>query len=1284
DIPLAVDFQEQINSGIEQSHNFIFIIAPHSVNSTYCLKEIKLALQYNKRIIPILHVEQISFETWQSRNPHLKATDWQAYQAKGLHSSFTNMHPTIQKINWIYAREQIDDFAASVAGLIQTISQHQDYVAQHTQLLVQALNWKRNHQQSKYLLVGAARNNAQKWLKQKFNDEQPPCIATDLHCEFISESIKNANNLMTQVFLSAADPDNAIKQKIGKTLMRAGLTIWTNQTDIKTGTAFAQEIEKGIVRADNLVYLISPSTLRSSYCQQELAFAIAHNKRIIPLLIKETSLDLIPPELQKLQFIDLTHLPDEPNYHHGIDKLLKELKNEAFYHESHKLLLVKALKWQEQNRNPSILLRSYNLQHFAAWLTVAQQRRDYPPLPLQTEFVTKSLQQPKPASLEVFISYSRADSDFARRLNDALNEVGKLTWFDQENIALGADFQQEIDRGIENCDNFLFIISPQSVNSPYCATEVEYAQKLNKRIITVVYQSVSPSDLHPILAQIQWIDFNLHEGDFHANFPKLVRTIDTDREHVQSHTKWSQRAREWLLREKNEDLLLRGSEFILAQNWLTQTQQEHKQPTATQLQQEFINTSQNKIDAETKAEKQRQAQILQLQKERTHEAEIRLAESQKYAQQQKLFAGIATVGFAITTALGLAALVEYRKAKISEIYATSLSSEALFASNNKLKALIEAIDAKRQLQKLALIAGKKPQSRVQQVLQKVVYTIKEYNRLSGYYGAVLDVAFSPDQKLIASGSADNTIILWRHDGTLLTTFKGHKGSVNAVTFSPNNQLIATASVDNTIKLWRTDGTLVRTFTGQKDFNQVAFSADGKTLALASQNQTVELWRWDGSQATLEAVLKGDRQDGGSFNSVAFSPDNRLIAAASEDATVKIWRRDGTLLTTLEGHQDQVRSVAFSPNSQLLASASEDKTVKIWRSDGTLVRTLVGHGDAVRDVAFAPDGSRIVSGSEDHTLKLWQTNGTLLLTFRGHRDKVTAVEFSPDGQYIISGSADNSVRLWQPDNSLLKTLFGHRNIVKAVDISPDGQLVISGSEDSTVKLWNRDDKLRSTLIGHGGRVYGVAFSPDGQLIASGSEDSTVKLWNRDGELLQTLVGHSDRILGVAFSPDGELIASASADQTIKLWSRDGKLLQTLVGHREEVNAVVFSPDSQRIISGSGDNTVKLWQRDGTLSNTFEGHKSTVFTVDISSNGQLIASGSGDNTIKLWDLNGQLLATLTGHLDSVLGVKFKPNSAVIASASVDKTIKLWQTDNNQAHLSRTLVGHSAGVQSLDFSP
>ena len=1284
DIPLAVDYQEQINSGIEKTHNFLFVIAPHSVNSQYCLKEINLAIQYNKRIIPLLHIEQISQETWQSRNPHKTRDDWQEYQAKGLDSSFPNMHPTISKINWVYCRENIDDFAVSFNGLINALSRHQEYVTQHTQVLFQALDWVRNQKQTNYLLIGKERQAATKWLRRRFAEEQQPCLPTDLHCEFISESVKNANNLMTQVFLSASDQDYALKEKIGKNLMRKGLTIWTNQTDIKTGTAFKQEINKGIEGADNFVYFISLATLRSHYCQEELAQAFAHNKRIIPLLIQEIDLNLLPPKLQELQFIDLTKSEDDHKYRHGIDKLLKVLKSDAYYYENHKLLLVKAIKWQRQNHNPSILLRSYNLHHFEAWLKLAKNRQDYPPLPLQEEFIRESLQQPEASSLEVFISYSRADSDFARKLNDALMEVGKLTWFDQESIASGADFQQEIYRGIENCDNFLFIISPASINSPYCADEVEYAHRLNKRFVTIVYQQVPAQDLHPVLAKIQWIDFNQHNAEFSANFPELVRTIDIDREHVHSHTKWSQRAREWSQKDKNADLLLRGSEFILAQNWLEETLQENKQPTATDLQQEFIATSQKAIDTDRQAEKSRQSEILRLQKERAQEAEVRLAEEKKYARRQKLFSGIATVGFMITTALGLAALFEYRKSKISEIKAMSLSSEALFASEKKLNALIKAIEAKRKLQKIWLIAGKDPELKAKQALQKVVYRIKEYNSLSGHYGAVLGVAFSPDNQLIASGSADNTVILWQWDGTLLKTLKGHEGSVNAVAFSPDSQFIASASVDNTIKLWSKEGTLLRTFEGHDDFNRVAFSADGSTLALASKDQTVQLWHWNGSQADLMVILRGDNQQVASFNSVAFSPDNQLVAAGSEDKTIKIWKRDGTLVNTLKGHTDQVWGIAFSPNSQIIASTSEDKTIKLWQRDGTLLTTLKGHSAPVRDVAFSPDGKRIVSASQDHTLNLWQVDGTLLMTLRGHRDQVTTVDFSPDGKLIISGSADNSVRLWQPDNSLLKTLFGHRKLVKSVDFSPDGNLVVSGSEDSTVKLWQKDGKLLKTIEGHRDRVYGVAFSPDSQTIASASADRTVKLWQRDGKLLNTLQGHSDQVLGVAFSHDGQLIASASADQTVKLWQRDGKLLKTFTGHREEVNAVLFSPDGQLIISGSGDNTIKIWNINGKLLRTLKGHKSTVFDLDISPNGQLIISGSGDNTVKIWNINGTLLRTLAGHTDSVLGVKFRPNFQMIASASVDKTIKLWQWDDNKAILEKTLMGHSAAVQSLDFSP
>ncbi|MEO1374574.1 MAG: toll/interleukin-1 receptor domain-containing protein, partial [Cyanobacteria bacterium J06635_10] len=82
DIPKGVDFQNQINDGIEKSSHFLFIISPHSINSLYCGKEIELAIKCNKRIIPLMHVEEINQDTWRSRNPNGTDEEWEAYKAE--------------------------------------------------------------------------------------------------------------------------------------------------------------------------------------------------------------------------------------------------------------------------------------------------------------------------------------------------------------------------------------------------------------------------------------------------------------------------------------------------------------------------------------------------------------------------------------------------------------------------------------------------------------------------------------------------------------------------------------------------------------------------------------------------------------------------------------------------------------------------------------------------------------------------------------------------------------------------------------------------------------------------------------------------------------------------------------------------------------------------------------------------------------------------------------------------------------------------------------------------
>ena len=84
---------------------------------------------------------------------------------------------------------------------------------------------------------------------------------------------------------------------------------------------------------------------------------------------------------------------------------------------------------------------------------------------------------------DVFVSYSRRDSEFVRRLADSVSERGKDVWLDTEGIPDAEVFPEAIKRAIEGSDAFVFVITPSSVGSAYCENEVEYARDLQKRIV---------------------------------------------------------------------------------------------------------------------------------------------------------------------------------------------------------------------------------------------------------------------------------------------------------------------------------------------------------------------------------------------------------------------------------------------------------------------------------------------------------------------------------------------------------------------------------------------------------------------------------------------------------------------------------------------------------------------------------------------------------------------------------------------------------------------------------
>ncbi|NET08022.1 MAG: TIR domain-containing protein [Symploca sp. SIO2B6] len=1207
DIPPAVDWQHQIDDGIEHSHNFIFIIAPHSLKSPYCLKEIQQALKCNKRIIPLLHVAPT--DCWDK------------------------MHPTISKINWIYCQDSIDDFEEAFTKLINSIQHQADYVEHHTKLLIKALEWERHHKQTNYLLIGSERIQAESWLKVRFVDEQPPCLPTDLHCEFIGESTKNANNLLTQVFISYCEQDKDIKEKVGKTLRREGFTVWTHETDLKTGIEFQKAINEGIEAADNIVYLLSTSSLQSKYCQQELKHSLAHNKRLITLLIETVDFQQIPPEISRLQFIDFTNHGNEERYRLSAAQLLKELNQDPRYYEEHKILLVKGLKWLRQNRNRSLLLQGHNLQYYQNWIKVNEQRSEHPPLPLHIEFIVASSNQAAELSQEVFISYSRTDSDFARKLNEALQTQGKTTWFDQESIPPGSDFQQEIYRGIESSDNFLFIISPSSTNSPYCYGEVEYAQKLNKRLLTVMYLEVATKDLHPLLAKVQWIDFRRYRGNFYANFSELIRTIDLDREHVRSHTKWSQRALEWELKDKSSDLLLRGSELSAAQTWLYEIEQHNKQPPVTLLQKAFIEAS-----------KERQTFYLR-QEEQQKQRELEYQRTQRKTSRKLIFVAISAA--IVTMGLSMFAGIVYRNDVINQIRALIASSETKLRSNQELEAWLTILKAGKELKKPFLQVFKpnqKLKNQVVNMLLKLVYIGKERNRLEGHHEAVESVSFSPDGQTIATASLDHTVKLWNRHGHLIRTLEGHQDAVMVVSFSPDSQTIATGSLDKTVKLWNLEGKLLKTLKGHTDgvvsisfspINQASSQGFSQAIATAGYDRTVKVWTVDGQ---LQQTLSGHT---GIVRVVRFSPDGQTIASADSDGIVRFWNRQGQLNATLDRQEGEISDISFSPDGQTLATVSSDlnQKLKLWNwRQGILKKTLHTYSDGVLSLSFSPNGKTIATAGKDGAIILQNLEGRQTTTLKKHQGRVNSISFSPDGNILASASNDNKVKIWQLNNSWLTVLRGHQASVYRKSLSEDSRLFSSVGdnrsaktwkgntpllantrENDQVKSWGWDSRVLPQLNFDAGEIIGVSFSPDGKIIATASSDNTVKLWSREGKLLNTSIEHYG-LRGINFSPDGKIITTIGVEGTVKLWNRQGKEIATIEGNVSEVEAVSFSPQGQMIATASVEGTVKLWNFDGTLITTLIGigHDTEIDNLSFSLDGNTLASESSDNIVILWNV------------------------------------------------------------------
>ncbi len=926
---------------------------------------------------------------------------------------------------------------------------------------------------------------------------------------------------------------------------------------------------------------------------------------------------------------------------------------------------------------------------------------------------------------KLFVSYSRKNSVAARKLIEAFKAMQQEVWVDWEDIPPAVDWLEQVFRGIEEADAFIFMISPDSIASEVCKVEIGRAAQNNKRIIPIVLRDVDPNATPENIRKLNWTF--LRETDiFEEGLAKVKTAIELDLDWLEEHNRLQVRALEWH-RNKDVSLLLRGRDLRNAIRMIqTYTS---KDPTPTRLQLKYIEHSR---------------------------------QTERNRNIAWVATGIALLALAI---LSYAAIKESRVARASEADALAQKVEALrqkglaenyaaIAVTNQHAAEQNAQDALRQknlAEKSALIAEaqrsaaraqiyqtrtgelytstlfaldsweKSPSDEAEEILRKNISLLPRPIAQVHQNGAINTLELNPNGITFLTASNDGTTCMRNlKDGKELFCATS-SASVNDAIFVRGGKSIAIADDSGLVQIVNAEtGNVEREIDAGSSVRDLDVDPNGKDLAIARANGNITILNIENPKDKGYPLKLT-----GKLTAADLSPDGRWYAAGSESGTVTVWNLNSTTIFSSGRHKDEVLTIQFSRNSRFVISGGADNYAVGFDTQTGQEAFRLLHSDWVEDIAFAPDGSWFATASDDARVRVWNLNtGKEDLTM-SQESAITNIQISADGKWITTTGADNTVRVWSAYTGVEMFQIPIATYGTALGFSNDTQRLVSGDGNGNIGIWDISAMIApKDYIQFNELTWTSKFTASGNtLIASDAN----RVWLLDPRNLPSpksrpptnaVFEFKGDIYDLVVSPDSKMIGISTYDNEYLIYNLKTRI-PIRVTPSGDAYALTFSADSSRFITGTTDGVIETWDvKSGKRINSFDegdsilslaagptgvavGITDKIILLDanvaqktaewqspgenqfvaFNTDGSLLAAANSSGQIEIWKAqDGKYERQKTVTREQPYSIAFDPQSNLLAVGTTDN-VYMIDTDSGE-EVSR--IPHRGIVYSVSFSP